>query len=306
MKRVLSGWILVLAGTFLLTIALLLWFVVPGMIEKTPKNTDTVTYVYGHADKLDPHTGKVQSVPVKIWNDNAVNPAKSTGNVVVFISRTCANVDRSNPPRCLRKSDNRLISNDVEVFAVDRHTGMSVPDQASYGATSHMGLVNKFPFGTTRRTYPFWDNVVHQAYPASYAGTAVLNGLQTYKFVMRVPKTRTFIVQGVKGTYQLVRTMWVEPITGSIVDQARHEVRQLPDGTTVIDLHDHFSRSTVANFVNGRKSDISRLHVYETVAPIVSCVLGVLLLVAGLFLALRRGRPAEPTHEQTREPVTTA
>lgn len=306
MKRVLFGWILVLVGAFLLTVALLLWFVAPGIIEKTPKNTDLVTYVYGHAEKLNPRTGKVEGVPVKIWNDNAVNPARSTGTVAVFISRTCANVNRDNPPRCLRKSDNRLITNDVEVFAVDRHTGMSVPDQTSYGATAHSGLVNKFPFGTTRRAYPFWDNVVHQAYPARYAGTVDVRGLQTYKFVVRVPKTKTFIVQGVKGTYQLVRTMWVEPITGSIVDQTRHEVRLLPDGTTVIDLHDHFSRGTVAAFVDGRKSDISRLHLYETVAPIVSCVLGVLLLVAGLFLALLRGEPGEPSHEPQREPVTTA
>lgn len=290
MVKVVSGWVLMLVGAFLLTAALLMWFVVPGMAQRTPKNVDTNTYLSGHAQKLNVHTGKVEDVPVTVWNNNAVDANRSTNDVVLFVSKTCANVDRNNPPKCLKKSDGRLISNEVDVFAADRYTGLAAPDQAKYGATAHTGLVNKFPFNTQRKSYPMWDSVLQKSVTASFAGTAEIDGLSTYRFIVRVPRTKAEIAQNTEGTYQMDKTIWVEPKTGAIINQTQHEVRKLPDGTTAINMHIAFTKATEASFVKDAKANLDQLDLLTSTGPIVACALGVLALIGGALLTFVFGR----------------
>src|SRR5205823_8150494 len=53
-----------------------------------------------------------------------------------------------------------------ERFAIDRKTGMTVPDpkgkeqvdaDTNNEMSRHTGLIVKFPFGTEKKDYPFWD-----------------------------------------------------------------------------------------------------------------------------------------------------
>src|SRR4051794_18854777 len=98
MKRVWPAWLLLFLGAFLLTTAGVAKFWGADAAERTPLNSYQRTYLTGTADKLDPATGKVaHNVPVKITNITQIDPNKSHGDVVVFVTSTCVNVDTDNP-----------------------------------------------------------------------------------------------------------------------------------------------------------------------------------------------------------------
>ena len=120
-----------------------------------PLDVDTDTFLTGQAQKLNPATGEVEDVPVKVLSNTKVDPKKSDDKVVVWVNYACVNIDRDDPPDCLKDDDDRLISNTMDTFASDRHTGMAVNDAKYVGkdATKHEGLVNKFPFNTEKKSY---------------------------------------------------------------------------------------------------------------------------------------------------------
>ena len=293
-KKVVAGWILLLLGSFLLTTALLLWFYAPSRAERTPLDVNSFTYLTGQAKKLNPATGKVEDVPVTVMSRTQVDPKKSDGDVVVFVNYTCVNVDRNNPPDCLRDNDDRLITNSIDVFAADRHTGIATNDSKYVGpdVTDHHGLVNKFPFNTQRKDYPYWDTLLNKAVTASYVRTTSLDGLNVYQFKIQVPPTKAKIAGDIEGTYQTQKDIFVEPRTGAIIDQRQHEIRLLPDGSTVLDMQLRFTDSTVKQGVSDAKDNIDRLDLVGKWAPIAASILGVLLLLIGALMVWAGRRDA--------------
>ena len=61
------------------------------------------TYLTGQADKLNPTTGKVEHVPVRVISRTQVDPSKSDDDVIVFVN-ACVNVDKGQPPGCLTRT----------------------------------------------------------------------------------------------------------------------------------------------------------------------------------------------------------
>lgn len=296
MKKVVPGWILVLLGAFLLTTALLMLLWAPAKAQRTPLDTDSNTYLSGTADKLNPATGEVETdLPIAVLSKTQVDHKKSDGSVVVFVNTTCANIDRDNPPPCLEEGDPRLITDSIDVFATDRHTAESVND-AKYlpaDAEAHQGLVNKFPFNTEKQTYEFWDGLLRQAVPAEYVGTTEIDGLETYEFHILVNEQPANVVGDVPGLYSMDKTMWIDPVTGTIIDQEQHEVRQLEDGTTALDMSISFTDDTVAANVDSTKSNIDTLGLFKGWLPITVLIVGLLLLAAGFFLVRPTKTPAQ-------------
>jgi hypothetical protein len=108
------------------------------------------------------------------------------------------------------------------------------PDQTSPLFKGHEGLVLKFPFGTEKKTYQFWDSTLRKAFPIQFKKTETLKGLEVYVFEQEVPKqdvplAKPLLVPGnlvdepgrdsveVQRTYKNTRTLWIEPITGAII-----------------------------------------------------------------------------------------
>ncbi len=291
-KSVVGGAALLVLGAFLVIAALMMWFWAPPRAERVPLNVDTLTYLTGSADKLDPLTGEVaRDVPVWVRSRTQTDASKSDGDVVVFVSTTCVNVDEGADARqCLTKDDPRLITDAIDVFAADRHTGMAVNGEKYVGAdaTEHRGLVNKFPFDTEKKDYQYWDSLLGTTVTASYDSTVRLQGLKTYKFVVSVPQTEAEVADGVDGTYAAEKEMWVEPRTGSIVDQSQHEVRKLPDGGTILDMSLKFTDATVKSGVADGKSNIKTLDLLRGWVPITGGIVGLASLLLGAFLLLGR------------------
>jgi hypothetical protein len=186
------------------------------------------------------------------------------------------------------------------------------------------GLQYKFPFNTHQHDYAFYDVTTRTAPPMHFDGEEVIDGLPTYRFVQTIPATKIADIDvpsnlaGGTGTetvtagrmYQNVRTVWVEPYTGSIVkgSEKQHQFLRGPDGQDGQVLMDGtltFTPDTVSTQVADAKKNSAKVRLLYQTGPQLLIGLGVLFLLAGLILMLlpgRRspvpnGRPVRPRHE---------
>jgi hypothetical protein len=298
--RKVLGLLLLGVGAFLLVIAVLGRFWAPGMAERTPLDIDTATRLSGSAQKLNLTTGALDDLPVKAISRTRVDSGRSDDDVVVFVSTTCLVVDQGDVPDCVDAEDpqKRLVTASSDVFATDRHTATAVNTRKylTADAEPHQGLVNKFPFGSEKKTYRFWDGLLGTTVPATYAGTSTLDGLKTYEYKVDVPSTDAEVVEGTQGTYATRKSIFVEPRTGSIIKQTQHEVRKLASGQTILDLDIAYTPQTVKAAADDAEANVQSLRLLTGIIPLVGLVLGLVLVVAGLLVVRRSGRRRAGSH----------
>lgn len=282
MRRII-GLVLMGLGGFLLTTALLALLYIPGAVKKTPLDTDSYTRLTGNATALPTGAG----APVKALSHTVADGQKSDGDVVVFDTFTCLIKDPDgDAPDCVDDADpdKRLVTATTDRFATDRRTGLSINDEEYIGdAQPHEGLVNKFPFDVEKKTYPFWDGILDRAVDAEFEGEDKVDGWDTYKFVIDVADEPAEISTGIQGTYSDLKTMFVDPRTGSILKQTEKQKRVLENGTTVLDLDFGFTDETVKTNLDAAKDNDSRLGLIGKL-PLITGLLGLLALGAGFFL----------------------
>jgi hypothetical protein len=282
MRRIIGLVLMGLAG-FLVTTALLALVYIPGAVKKTPLDTDSNTRLTGQAAALP--TGG--SAPVKALSHTVADGTKSDGDVVVFDTFTCLITDpNGDAPDCVDDTDpdKRLVSATTDRFATDRKTGVAVNDEKYIGdATPHEGLVNKFPFGVEKKTYPFWDGILGRAVDATFEGEEKVNGFDTYKFVIDVANEPAEISNGIQGTYSSLKTMNIDPVTGAIQKQTEQQKRVLDNGTTVLDLDFGFTDETVAANITSAEESGSKLGIIGKL-PLIAGLLGLLSGAVGFFL----------------------
>jgi hypothetical protein len=277
--------LLLLLGSFLIVVALVAAFWGGDAAKKTPLDTDSVTHLSGTADKLNPATGEVESLDVKATSVTKADAKRSDDGVVVFVNTTCLVIDRANVADCVDGSDDRLISASDDEFATDRRTAVAVNDKKYLPADAEekSGLVNKWPFDAQKKDYQYWDGILGEAVPVSYEGTETLEGLPTYKYAVSVPETPAEVLTGISGIYSTEKNFWIDPVTGSIINQTQHEVRTLPEGDVLLDLQLGFTEDQVSTNVDAAKDNGRTL-------PVGAGVLGVVILALGAFLFVRNRR----------------
>ena len=285
--RKIIGWVLLGLGAFLLVTGLLATVWAPGQVERTPLDVDSTTSLSGNADKLNPATGETEAIDVKATSITKADSKRSDDNVIVFVNTTCLVIDEGDVPDCVDADDPdaRLVSATSDVFSTDRHDALAVNGKyLPAGAEEKEGLVNKFPFRTEKKDYPYWDGLVGAPVTAEYDSTDTLDGLATYKFHILLDETPAEVVEGLQGTYSQDKFIWVEPITGAIVNQTQHETRTLDDGTLVLDLNLAFTEDEVAEGVSEAKDNKAQIDLVTGTLPLVGFIGGVLALLAGAFL----------------------
>jgi hypothetical protein len=251
--------------------------------------------------------GKIDSPDVKVNGDVAVwemglVTEDESGTLVDAVDQWVC-VDRRNA-RAVQPCTDQQIDKDTNVQAT--------------------GLQYKFPFNTHKHDYAFFDVTTRTAPPMHYDGEEVVNGLKTYRFVQTIPATKIADVDVPSnlagGTttdtvtagrmYQNVRTVWVEPYTGSIVkgSEKQHQFLRGPDGqdgTVLVDGTITFTPDTIKTQVDDAKKNSAKVKLLYTTGPRLLIGLGLLFVIAGLVVMLlptRRsgvpaGRPVRPRHE---------
>jgi hypothetical protein len=190
------------------------------------------------------------------------------------------------------------------VYAFDRTTGYGV-DCCGANPVAH-GLTLKFPFGTRKGTYPYWDGTAKRAFPATYTRTEPVDGITAYVFVSRIPPTSigTETIPGflagqkdrasitVERFYQATTTLWVEPTTGAIVKAGQRNQQWFADtvGTRLLTLADIDvvnDEASVQDTVDQVKGRLWQLRLVRTWLPIAAPLVGLALAIAGWWWLLR-------------------
>ena len=288
------GFVLVFVGLFLLFFGLFERFYAYPRLKKapldqysTPVATGTGTYFNRSPDRLEEVTG------AQLLNKRVVrgDVAAGTDEVAVWDSFNST----------IDTADQGVITATQERIALDRVTAQSV--QCCGENPRHQGLTLKFPFGTEKTTYQFWDGPAQRALPAAYTRTERLEGVDVYRFEQRIdrldvgdqeipgalagdpdtPSIQTNII------YSNLKTLWVEPATGIIV-KAQQDVSQVletPGGEQVLTLLDGtltYDEATVSANADDAASGATRLRLLGTILPAVALFLGLIAVAAGLVL----------------------
>jgi hypothetical protein len=288
------GFVLVFVGLFLLFFGLFERFYAYPRLKKapldqysTPVATGTGTYFNRSPDRLEEVTG------AQLLNKRVVrgDVAAGTDEVAVWDSFNST----------IDTADKGVITATQERIALDRVTAQSV--QCCGENPRHQGLTLKFPFGTEKTTYQFWDGPAQRALPAAYTRTERLEGIDVYRFEQRIdrldvgdqeipgalagdpdtPSIQTNII------YSNLKTLWVEPATGIIV-KAQQDVSQVletPGGEQVLTLLDGvltYDEATVGANADDAASGANRLRLLGTILPAAALLLGLIAVAAGLVL----------------------
>ncbi|MBQ1081635.1 MULTISPECIES: DUF3068 domain-containing protein [unclassified Nocardiopsis] len=164
----------------------------------------------------------------------------------------------------------------------------------------------KFPFLTEQRDHDFFETTVEEVVPMEFEGVEEVDGVEAYKFVQTVEPTvidereipRS--VAGLEGdgdvvgdeTFSIVRTYWIEPVSGSPIDMSEEHHRVVVvDGEEVLTLLSgelRFDDATRAAAIDNTAQARTVLPLLHTTLPIGALVLGagfvgiaVVLLVTG-------------------------
>jgi Porin PorA len=307
--------VLVGLGVFFVALALLLrFYVVPSLL---------VTPIDQFAESFAPGTGTVFNPATLVEEDNVDMVAHRTLRGDVAASSDDVGVwDES---LLLEKSDGSLINASTDRVAWDRKTGEAVHccGEAVDGVpTKHTGLSYKFPFGTEKKTYQFFDTTAKKAYPMTYKGSEQIQGLTVYRFEQPVGPVQiaesevpgdlvgeTAPSVTVPRFYDNLRTVWVEPVTGVIVkgQEKQHQAFRNAageDAVTLVDVTLTFNEKTQKQQGDLAKDGRSKAALLGTWAPIGLGLLGVVLLVVGLVMIGRRDDGAdEGRGSRRRDPV---
>lgn len=282
------GLVLVGLGACLLLIGLLAVAWAPGKVKKTPLDVDSTTHLEGEVAAVQTDG---ETVPVRATSITKADSEASNDDIVVFVNTSCLVVNEDDPPDCVEATDDRLISASDDVFATDRVSALATEiDTLPDDAVPHEGIVNKFPFDTEKKTYPYWDGVLGEPVDAVYDRTEDVDGVETYVFVVTIDGVETEIADGVDGVYSSTKTIFVEPITGAILNQTDDQQRETSDGTQVLDLTLEFTEEQQEESADDARDNIGLINLVTRTAPLVGFIGGGLLLVAGLFLILSGGR----------------
>ncbi|MGO9152699.1 DUF3068 domain-containing protein [Mycobacterium sp.] len=189
----------------------------------------------------------------------------------------------------------------------------------------HDGLSYRFPFHTEKKTYPYFDPIAQKAFDVNYQGQEDINGLTTYRFTQNIgynadgtlaapvaypslypgqedsKVTASAAMWGLQGGdpaeqitmvryYAAQRTLWVDPVSGTIVKETEHANHYfardpLKPELTLADYKVTSTQDTVESQVNSARDERDRLALWSRVLPITFTAVGLIALIGGALLA---------------------
>ena len=318
MRRV--GLVLTGLGACLIVFALLMPTWVNGRVIKFPLNeyisvnlTDANASYFSPA-KLSEQTG----VSVEATQTLKGNAAAGSSSTAVWNQFTYV-YDQTNKLPIQQTS--RTMAFDRRTAQLVNCCGANVNGDQSVKQSGYVGLV--LPIGTEKKTYPVFIPDVKKAVPFVYAGTDGVNGTQAYRFVANIPPTQNG-TQTVPGSlvgqsassvtlpqfFESQITFWIDPVTGALVNVTQKEKLTLRDSSgaqalLLFNANLVATTDSVDRLVAQDNNELTKASFVGTLLPLLSGILGVILLVVGLLMA-RRPRGDVETGPSARSPELAA
>ncbi|NLE78226.1 MAG: DUF3068 domain-containing protein [Rhodococcus sp.] len=330
--------ILVGLGAFLLAVAILVPTFMVGQLKKTPLDLEVTTIAEGTGSVLNSEALRAgnaevdQNVPIIAQRYVTVQEPSNADDITVQAGLTVRRTDK--------QGDTGLLSATVDTVTGDRQTGMPTNDPVGTLQTQpnqpaeeleRDGLQYKFPFGTKKESYPYFDLTAHETNPIEFVEEAELHGVEVYHFKQEVgpvdlskvsdaPTNKLQLpaqVWGVPGGelpvtmtryYTNVRDLWVEPTTGVIV-KGQEQLHQYyarnadkPE-VNVLEVTLPFNEATIEQQAQQAREGMDQLSLIGRTVPIVAAILGVICLIAGIILGTRGGKGKDRARDdETRDP----
>ena len=198
----------------------------------------------------------------------------------------------------------------TRTFAFNRRTaqlidccGANVNGDSSVKQTGIAGYV--FPIGTQKQTYDVFDTNLNKPMPFTYAGTNTVNGIQAYRFTENVSPTQngTQVLPGslvgesqasvvLPQYYEMHLTYWIDPDTGALLNATENEKLTLRNSQgaqalLLLDANLAMTPASVNGLVALDNSQRSKMTLVTTILPLVTGIVGVILLIVGILLSRR-------------------
>jgi hypothetical protein len=289
------GPVLLGIGVFLLVTAGMMRFYVADRLVVTPIDQYVQTTAVGPGRWLDGATGQEQTGDLTAIRTVKGDVPASSEDVAVWDVSVV-----------VQTGTGTMVRTTLDRVAIDRRTAEAVQccGESSDGEpTRHSGVTYKFPFGTEKRDYTWWEPNSRQAYPAKYVAEEKVQGLTTYKFIQQVPG-QELVRSGATVWFQDARTIWVEPRSGVIVKGNEQLSSTLGDssGPTIIQFDVAFDDATQKSLAKLARDAISSIQAVTLWIPLLGLILGLILLAAG-FVLLRADRGGRTPVQQDEPPV---
>jgi hypothetical protein len=311
------GLVLVGLGTCLIVFAVLMPTYVSSRVLKFPLNEyETATLTAGNVTYFSPtKLTELTGVNMEATYTLKGNAAAGSGSTAVWNEFTYV-YDQTNK---------LSFSTMTRTFAFNRRNaqlvdccGANVNGDSSIRQTGYVGYV--LPIGTQKQTYDVFDPNVNKPEPFAYAGTGTVDGIQTYRFVENVSPTQNgsqtlpgSLVNMNQATvtlpqyYQNQVTYWIDPTTGVLLDVTENEKLTLESSGTqallLLDANFAATQASINRAVAQDNSGRSKVSLVNTILPLVTGIVGVVLLIAGILLARR---PREDVTAATATPEQAA
>jgi len=318
MRRV--GLVLAGLGTCLIVFALLMPTWVSSQVVKFPLNiyvsvnlTDS-NASYFSAAKLAEQTG----VSVEATQTIKGNAAAGSSSTAVWNQFTYVYDQTNKQP----------IQSATRTFAFDRKTaqlvnccGANVNGDSSVQQTGYVGIV--LPIGTEKKTYPVFIPDVKKAVPFNYDGIDAVGGTEAYRFVGNIPPTQngtqtlpgSLVNQSAASVtlpqyFQARITYWIDPVTGALLNVTENQKLTLRDSSgaqalLLFDAHLVATTDSVDRLLAIDNDQLSKQSFVNTLLPLVSGIVGAILLVVGILMA-RRPREGVEAGPSARSPELAA
>ncbi len=321
--------------------ALLLSTYTAGKIKRIPLDLSATLISNGTGTALDPASLSARdrfvidrNVPLVAQQQLSVESPANADVVTLQVGSTVRRTDR--------QQEMGLLLAMVDTVTLDRTTALAVSDDTHPGgyvqkprtiddtkpatnvALPHEGLSHRFPFGTEKKTYPYFDPIAQKAFDANYEGEDDVNGLIAYKFVQNVGydadgklvepiKYASLYADGEDGVvtaraslwgvpsedpdepitmtrfYAAKRTFWVDPVSGTIVKSEEHANHYyardgLKPEVAMADYTVTSTEETIEAQVASARDERDRVGLWSRILPITFTAAGLVALVAGVLL----------------------
>lgn len=296
------------AGAFSLALAVALPLAIAPALMKAPATEDVTTHSRSAAQKLNSATGKLEPITVDLTRrlkteTDAKGKYVGSGKVAVYhelLSLAVVGADGSVQSVDARGRYSGLRAGESTI-AFNRATGAGVKGQ--FGETwNTTAQTVKFPFNVQKKTYEYYDQTSRRGWPVAYDSTTKIDGLEVYVFKGTIPETSLGQYGVLEGTDTLYsnkgRTVYVEPVTGSIVSSETAPQTSIKFATGTVSpalLVDNLipTEETIADRVTFSKGIKSKVLLLKR-SPWVLGALGLLLLAGGGLLGRRRTAVVTP------------
>ncbi|OZD08087.1 hypothetical protein CH275_05890 [Rhodococcus sp. 06-235-1A] len=316
--------VLIGLGAFLVVAAILIPTYTVSALEKTPLDLEVTTVSSGEGSVLNASSlaaGRAvvdQNVPLVSQRFVTVEDPSDADIMTLQAGQTLRRSDK--------QADTGLLTASVDRVTIDRKTSM--PVESPIGTiqvagdkpaeeVAHTGLQYKFPFNSEQKSYPFFDVNARASKDIDFVEATEINGTPVYQYqqtvgpvdlstVVNLPTNKVTLpadTWGVEGGaapvtmtrwYENTRTVWVEPETGVVVkgEEQIHQYYGREAGKPEVDVLKApitFDENTVEYQIQQAKDGQDKLSLFGRTVPIVAGILGVISLIAGVFLLLRGG-----------------